>query len=349
MQIVHFASFAPNACGLYEAARDMVIADRMQGHISDIVDVGYDLIDGTRSPGEAGKIDNRGGSMVCSLSHSISDSADIIIAHTGIPDNWIVKNQTPIIWIMHGRPGACFRPEQFGKGHSYSLMAELGQWRRIKKMVTFWPTHMKYWEAVIPKDKLAYIPIVPIDNKRFSKEGVTHDYTTMGGDFNVMISDSWREDIDIFEITNGALEFARNTKENVKFHFYGMNEVRNCWSLLIEKFREVGALGEVWGRRPNMEEVYRSADLAMSPQKIVTRSIGEAISCGTPVLADNGCPHVQYNADMANPADISRALNEAIAGLKYNKEAVLNKVKAVCKNVDLETFSVLMTELYKSI
>lgn len=346
MKIVHFAPFAPFACGLYEAARDMVIADRMQGHEVHLIDVGV-TINGTHTPGEAGKVDDRQVSKVVSSSPDEVWTADVIVAHTGIPDNWIAPCQTPIVWIMHGRPRACFSPEYGGNGHSYSLIAQLAKWPRIKKMVTFWPYHKKFWDVIIPEDKLVTLPAPPIDEMRFCKEGKAHDFTAMGGKWNVVIAESWREDIDTFEIVHGAIEYAK-VANDVKFHFYAMEQQLKCWEYVFNALRSLGALGEVWARRPNIEEVYRSADLVLSPQRITTRSVGEALSCEVPVVAANGCEYATYTASADDPVDVCGALQLAIMELSFNKEYVIDRVKKANTNFKLGVIGKQMTEVYES-
>src|SRR5574343_691756 len=121
MKIIHFAPFAPNGCGLYEAARDMVVADRLAGHESDLVEVGILQEDGELVQGEAGKVDERGRDRIETVGPEQVELADILICHTGVPDTWFSFSQSPMIWILHGRPQACFGPEQFGSHSAYSL------------------------------------------------------------------------------------------------------------------------------------------------------------------------------------------------------------------------------------
>ncbi|HEY6022264.1 MAG TPA: hypothetical protein VIY48_21120 [Candidatus Paceibacterota bacterium] len=346
MKIVHFAPFAPFACGLYEAARDMVIADRMQGHEVHLIDVGV-TVNGTHTPGEAGKIDDRGVSKVVSSSPDEVWTADVIVAHTGIPDNWIAPCVAPIVWIMHGRPRACFSPEYGGNGHSYSLIAQLARWPRVKKLVTFWPYHTQFWDVIIPEEKLVTLPAPPIDEARFRKEGKAHDFTAMGSKWNIVIAESWREDVDTFEIVHGAVEYAKIAND-VRFHFYAMEQQLKCWEYIFSALRNLGALGEIWARRPNIEEVYRSADLVLSPQRITTRSVGEALSCEVPVIASNGCEYATYNVASDNPIEVRDVIKQAVMDMSFDKDAVIEKVRAAKANFSLDKIGRQMTEVYES-
>ena len=344
MNIVHFAPFAPNGCGLYEAARDMIVADRIAGHDTLLVDVGI-TVNGQHIPGEAGKKDERGRAVVETHPSDIALDADLIIAHTGIPDPWIAGCQAPIVWMLHGRPQACFCPEQFGNGNSYSLMAMLAKWPRVKQMVTFWPYHRAFWLPIIPESKLAVLDAPPVDPQRFPSTGEKHDFAGMGGAVNVVLADSWREDVDLYEITSGLIEFAKGNV-GVKFHFFGMENPLRCWEFLLNELKMYGALGQVCARWPGMEGVFRGADLVVSPHRITTRVIAEALSCGTPVLAARGCEFATWACDPADPADVALALAGAISEL--NVDATKERVTSAASKFSLTKYNEAMSLVYKN-
>lgn len=340
MRIVHFAPFAPCACGLYEAARDMVAADYEAGHEVYLVDLGVTYNGGSHVPGEPGKEDKRGFFTIVTADPSVARTADILIAHSGIPDPWFSVCQAPLIWMLHGRPTACFGPEQFGRGNSYSLMAEIAKWPRTRKMVTFWPYHVQFWRNIIPLDKLVCLDAPPVDPTRFNPNGPKHDFGALGGDINIALADSWREDVDLFNVANGALVFARENR-GVKFHFYGMEQPLRCWEYVLGELKELGSLGEVWARRPNMEEIYRAADIVLSPHKIATRVVAEALCCGTPVIADNGCNYANWVSDMTNPKKIAETIKYAVEDLGLN---IINK-----QAFSLTKYNQSMQEVYHAI
>ena len=347
MKIVHFAPFAPCACGLYEAARDMMIADKLSGHDAYMVDTGITR-DGKKSPAKIDAKDKRGETEISTQNPIIVFDADVIIAHTGIPDQWIVQCQAPIVWILHGRPAACFRPEQFGNRNAYSLTARLAIWPRVKAMVTFWDYHVQYWKPIIPEDKLVCFPAPPIDEKRFSKDGHVYDYKTMGGECNIMIAESWREDVDIYEITFGVIAAAK-ILSGVKFHFYAMESPLRCWNFLIEEMRRLGIKGEIFGRRTKIEEVYRAADILLSPQRITTRSVGEALSCGTPVIAAKGCDSATWNMIPDEPENVAETIKEAILDLVNKPDEINKRVEDATKAFSLSEYNNNMNRVYEKI
>lgn len=348
MNIVHFAPFAPNACGLYEAARDMVVADRIAGHEAHLIDVGL-TAGGEHTPGAPGKEDKRGSEMIRSADPIVARTADILIAHSGVPDPWFSICQAPMIWVLHGRPAACFKPEQFGRGHSYTLMADIASWPRVKALLTFWPLHVKYWQTIIPQEKLVCLPAPPIDCGRFNADGPIHDFGEKKGKWNVVIADSWREDIDLFEVAQGAIECARG-RSDLRFHFYGMETtLPSCWDRLLMVLRDLGALGEVWARRPGIEEVYRAADFVLSPHRIVTRVIGEALCCGTPVITAQGCEHATWTCTPEEPESVASSIGEAISQLSSNNGKVKQRVHKTAKSFSLAEYNKGMSVVYANL
>ena len=166
-KICHIAPFAPNRCGLYEAARDMCKADALAGHTVYFVDAGI-TVGGAREASQVGAVDERAGLKLETANPSVINDADVIIMHTGAPDEWLVKCQAPILWMVHGKPLDAFRPEQNGERASYSLYGNLSKWKRSKKMIYFWPEYKPYWLTIIEESKHVIFEYPVIDEQRFS-------------------------------------------------------------------------------------------------------------------------------------------------------------------------------------
>jgi len=349
MNIVHFAPYGVNACGMYEAARDMVVADIKSGHIASFVDIGSTTTDYKKCEPKVGEVDNRGDVPIVTKDPSIANEADIIVAHTGVPDNWIVKNQAPVIVIMHGRPAASFAVEQSKKMVSYSLMAEFASWPRVKKMVTFWEHHVDFWKLIIPESKLVCFGAPPIDKSRFSDKGEKYDFGGKGGKWNIVIADTWRDDVNSFEIVNGAIEAAKRIP-GIKVHLFAMpNPLPQCWEYLVGELRNLNSLGAIWGRRDKMEEVYRGADIVLSPQRIVTRSVGEPLCCGTPVIAANGCKEATIAVDTGSPKDVADGIEKLISMMTSSLECVQKNIKMQAESFSLGKYSERMNLIYNEV
>ncbi len=354
MEIVHFAPYAPAAAGIYEAARDMVRADTMRGHLVSFVDVGATLVNGIQQPAQVGAVDDRGGFKLVTMPPEWANTADLLIFHTGVNDNWVVKNQAPIVVILHGRPAASFRMEQRGAVHqSYSLIGEFAKWPRVKRFVTFWPEHVPYWRVLIPKEKLVALDYPPIDLLRFSPDGPRHEFPPeLHGKWNALICDSWRDDIDCFEIANGAIEAARCIK-GLKVHFWAMEtqpgttNLFRCWEWVVGELRHLGALGELHGREPGMDAVYRAMDLVMTPHRIVTRITGEALACGIPVLGAQGCRATSWTVDIQEPKEVARVAAALVDSLKFDRVGMRQRCLEMAQEFSLERYGQAIEQIYQ--
>jgi len=274
--------------------------------------------------------------------------AEVIVQHTGVPDAWLAQSAAPIVWMVHGRPLACFRPEQNGTVRSYSMYASVAQDPRVKAMVYFWPEFTPFWRVIFPSEKLVSLPWPPIDEARFRPEGPRHTIEDAHrGDFNGLICDSWREDIDVFEAMNGAIEAARLVP-GLKWHLYGFEQpLSECWGYLIAELRRLGALGELRARMPNMEQVYRGMDFLLTPHRIVTRITGEALSCGLPIVAATSCRVAQETADMAEPAAVGAAVGRLVDRLERSRVQVRHQALHEAKHFGLARFSAAMAPIYE--
>lgn len=347
MRIAHLAPYAPNRCGLYESARDMARADTFGGNEVIFIDAGV-TENGVRNESVVGAIDERAGFRLQTADFNLLETADILILHTGVPDNWIVKNQKPLIWVVHGRPLACFRPELNNKGNAYSLYTDVSGWSRTKKMLYFWPEFEPHWKPVFNgKDLILDYPV--IDETRFSHTGEKHKLANHGK-YNILVCDSQREDVDLYEMVVGLL-IACEKIPGLKIHFYGFDmPLPNCWNILLGKLKEVGGLGDIQGRVTNMELIYRAVDCLISPNKIITRTIGEALSCGIPVISDNNNHNIMsdYTCNMSDPADVFEAV-ELFVNDHDNKLIDKNVILERSRVFNMQNYSKKINEIYREI
>ena len=327
MRIAHFAPFAPTRCGLYEAARDFVIADRLHGRESVIIDTGV-TVDGVGHKRNVGQIDVRGGEVIVAEDYSAALDADVLVLH-GIPPHEsgiLAQTDAPVIIVLHGRPEACFLNEQAfeGKAFSYSYFESAAKFPRTKLMVSMWKEHLPYWGMFVPPEKLRLLPHPPIDTQRFSPKGKTHEFSDeQRGNFNVLIAESWRKDVNIFDAVHGCAVAAERMPGQIKIHICAIdpNTEGACWPMW-RHLERLGALGERSGRRSPIEEYYRAMDLVVSPQRICTRSVGEPLCCGVPVVAQRGNRYTDYTADFADPMALGAEIVRALKSVRRGKAIV---------------------------
>jgi glycosyltransferase involved in cell wall biosynthesis len=323
----------------------MVRADIDGGNQVIFVDAGI-TENGKREEGKIGAIDDRGGLRLETASPNLISEADIIVMHTGFHDSYLVKTQAPIVWIVHGRPLACFRPEYQGKMESYSLYHNVAQWKRSKKMVYFWQEFIPHWSNIFPSEKNACLDYPVIDQIRFNPSGQIHTLQNKGK-YNLLVCDSNREDIDTYELTVGCIEAVKQI-QGLKVHFYGLDmPLKNCWNILLGKLKELGGLGDVSGRVTNMEMIYRACDGLISPNKIIVRTIAEALSCGIPVIAEEGCKVADFQCKMNDAYDVAEAIKMWTHSIDLGKHK--NGVLERAENFSMKNYYTKMNEIYKEV
>lgn len=339
MKICHIAPFAPFQCGLYEACYDMYQADNIYGHEVYFIDAGK-TEKGKFIEGKPDQVDQRDNKKLITSKPEVIHDCDLIIMHTGYSDNIIVQNDKPLVWILHGRPEACFIPEVNGKGQSYTLTYNISRWQRTKKLIYFWDEFTIPWKSVLPSEKLKLIKNPVIDETRYTSIGKKYDFK-IKGDFNILICDSEREDQSLHDIICDCIELCKIMPDlNIKVHFFGLDfPLNEPFNILLSHLNNIGGLGDRLGRFPDMPSVYRSVDCLLTPHKIVTRCIGESLSCNTPVISKG----MNFN---------STYFYNNINDLKLNITNIINNTGYQIKDKDrfnINNYNKAINEVYEEI
>lgn len=345
MKVAHFGGYSPTSSGMYESARDFVRADILAGRDAVFVDVGSVSPDGVRAAPKIGEVDDRGDWPL--VVHGIEDArdADVWVFHDSPPNaEW--GSAPPIVWIMHGRPAASYRIEAYSKGalRSYSHFAEASRLPDISIVATMIQEHMPYWLNVIPREKLRLIDHPPIDPSRYSPDGPKYKWSPeFEGKYNVVLADSWREDVDIFDVLNAAC-LAAEQLPGIKIHCFGAVQAgMAAINPLRDRLKELGAMGEWHGREVFLADVFRAADCVLTPHTIPTRIITEALACGCNVVAGVACRYTLYTSFRhSGPDDMAAALLVCLSGDVTPDDAP----EVVARKFNLKDFGTRMGELY---
>lgn len=274
MKIAHIAVVTPRRCGLYETTRELVAAER---------DLGIDarIVDPAPTPLHPGGDNDRGAKFA---DESFAFEADVVVNHSGM-DGRLDAVECPVIYASHGRPLSSFLGERKGEAPVYSYYYKRGyQSQRFDYVVTFWPEHVGYLQVMFPNTPVEAIPATC--DLSFWKPDGPRGYGFHGrkGEVNCVIADAWRNDVCPFDAINAFILFSRQWS-GAKLHIYGLDNNRKGIEPLLQVMKEEGTLGEVCGWTLGLENVYRAADVAITPQRILTRSIREAQACGCPVVS----------------------------------------------------------------
>lgn len=339
IKVAHWVGVTPNACGLYEHAKEQIKAERSVGIDAHAID--YRVVDNKEVVGEI-KIDK----WLTSKNLDWAKGADINVIHSGIPEKY--KSAKPNILIMHGRPEYAFQLA-LKKGHSHYTEYCKTRWDERYSFVTFWPEHLFTWSLIFPDHKMNYIPSF-VDTDRFSPGGATRNLEERGT-FNILLADVWREDLDPYNVSLAAAKFVKEHCPEARIHIVGLHNFSKLaiqGHLGILKDNEV--LGDVGGMITNIEAMYRACDMMATPQVIATRSVREAMSSGCIVVGGQGATYTDFSA---NPLDIDGFCKAIKSGydywLKKNKNVKLEMWEKAQKLFNLKRGGEEFKKLYSRI
>jgi glycosyltransferase involved in cell wall biosynthesis len=296
VRVAHVAIVTPHRAGLYETARDLAAAERRRGVDALIID-----------PKQRVEGNDRGVPIV---GPEFGGRCDVLINHSGLSGelNGLDK---PIIHMLHGRPYSTFLLEQQGKGAVYSFWRKMAGDPRYKRYVTFWSEFLPYFENVLPPNKLRAIP-PPVDLGIWTPKGPSgYRFHGHKGEINIVVTDIWREDKDPYHILNAFLLFTRKIRK-AKLHIYAAPQKGTAWGVLKALLRESGCLGECVGFVKGLDNVYRAADAMITPHRIATRSVREALACGCNVVMGHGQKYTPFRAEAEDLGAYARQIGRAL-------------------------------------
>ena len=92
------------------------------------------------------------------------------------------------------------------------------------------------------------------------------------GNPNIVILDRWREDSTPFNLVFAAQYFKEHYYPDAKLHIYGVPRNQNCMIFLVP-FIKNGLIGEMAPLVVQTDQIYRNADLLITPNIICSVSI----------------------------------------------------------------------------
>jgi len=334
LKVAHCVAVTPFRCGMYMTVHEVVKAEIEQGIDARIVDVGNEqesngvsqcqkemtqflgpqmgkatpmVVEGAMAYLKAIKYfktetvadgtDERG--VTVESIEWAKNEADILVGHSGFPDT-LQNLDKPYIMCMHGRPRSSFKLEWYKEYPIYSGYVGLNEQKRIRKFVTFWKEHIPQHELIIDPEKLKYIPPC-VDLDVYNPEGDVAKLDGVG-EFNILIADIWRHDIDPYDLVHICNIFCKRHPE-AKFHMFGCRPTNQLgpWGVLLGRIKMLhGTLGTHVAMISKMPDVYRSVDMMVTPHRIATRTVREALASGLPLVAADGNPYTPYKAPLWN-------------------------------------------------
>ena len=316
MKVAHFAAYTPHAAGLYGTVRDLVLAEQAKGIDAGFVNCG--LGEGGKAVSKAVPTNN------CMQVHDDrwALDADIIVRHTCLTGR-IEHSGKPIVMCLHGRPESSFMIEFLDVMQCFRLVITKAKERNYVAGVTFWDEFLPIWKMYMPDLDLHYVPAT-VDTDFYNPKGKLYDFGKWSGSPNVIVADKFRHDISPFNVMMAAARF-KEMCPMAKLHCYGLPVDKKKGEFLVGGLNKVGCLGQAHATVTNLDEIYRSADILITPHTIATRVIREALASGLPIVAGTGCKYTEFTADSRDvdgfAREIKRCWDTINGNEKYRQEA----------------------------
>lgn len=291
MRVTHVVPVTPKRCGMYETARELVVAERAAGVDAWLYDPRPPK-PGPDPKGEGGTppwTEDRG-ACVAPLHWALG--SDVIVSHSGL-DERFDASPAPRVHVAHGRPNSSYRIEAGGETPIYSMYSRFAKDPRWKLMVTLWKGYEDYWRLLFPR--VASVPAW-VDLDHWRPGPVDGYWGEKAGRPNVLICDLWRMDKDPFYPLHACALLAR-ALPRMRVHVLGCGPNPKGRGAILDGLARLGVLGQVAGMLPDLRPAYMSADVMITPHRIATRTVREALASGCQVVAAAGNPYTPYTAD----------------------------------------------------
>lgn len=316
MKVAHFAQFTPNRSGMYETVRDLIFAERMLGVDAQFIDCKGNAENGQ----DCSRVGLYEGGLE-TISPEWSYTADILVRHSLAPEP-IMRIGIPAIMCLHGRPEYAYVLERARKSPVLSIMTENESNPQYKAFVSFWEEHKSVWDIIIPNKKTHYVPAI-VDLSKYNPVGKKFNFGDFEGEPNIVVADIWREDITPFNVIFAAARFKQLRCPTAKVHIFGTPPPDTPFiKELMLRLRNKDIVGIADGLVSFMPDVYRAADIVVTPHNIATRVIREALASGVPIVAGSGCRYTKYTADARDYKAFSYQINRCWADLQSNSKKV---------------------------
>lgn len=322
MKAAHFLNFAPNQAGIYGTAKDLVVAERRQGVDAQAIDYG----NGLNPPQRHSRVWCKDGEIE-TISPEWALDADIIVRHSALPKK-IFDAHIPIVMPFHGAPEYTFMLEHNGVTRTLKELIVSMKNPDYKAFVTFWKENMFYWEIMFPDKKIFYVP-ASVDLDKFNPGGNLYTFEKPGK-INIVIAGVWRKEYTTpYSVLFAAAKFVRDKCPEARVHVFGLppdnkkypkNDGPVNHTLLA--LQRANLVGKCYRIVPNLNEIYRSADMAVTQHTVASRTVREALASGCPLVAAAGNKYTPYTADPRDTDGFVAAIDKCYRNILDNRKAV---------------------------
>lgn len=339
LKVAHFGQFGPNQAGIHTTAMEMIMAERLVGIDSQYID-----FDGKKNkPSRVGLTDG----SVTTVGPSFAEKADILVRHSAIPWQFLGKYK-PIVMCIHGRPEYTFLLEYYGRVGLIQEYLKCGKNPQYKSFITFWKEHIPFLEWLLPDAKIDFVPAM-VDLDKYNPVGMKAVLAPNEGKPNIVIADNFRTDTTPFNVLMAAALFVKLYCPKGRVHIFGLQKSNQSpVKDMADMLKRANILGKSTSLVRNIEQVYRAAEIVVTPQVIATRVVREALASGVPLVAGKGNPYTRYTANPRDTRGFASEINKCWRDIKKGKQRT-NPREVAEEHFNLEQAGQKALEVYERI
>ena len=326
MKCAHFSSFAPHRSGLFEAAKDLVLAERAAGIDSMFINMSVADPEKHIADCPGGRLDE--GQLNPSTWEEAKD-AHIWVVHRGIPAGLVEEAKKHYtIMAIHGGPEHMVMYDIENSGNKQSFNSHINMINNYSKAVALNEHDFQIWKLYANPGQVVLIED-SIDVSRYSPEGYAWEFHGLPAILYADISRNIKLPFTLYWAMAGIhkkLPAAR--LEMYGLPFAEINTFRNTM-VRAHDITLLGTLESVQLITSDLRPMMRGAHIGVNPNLSGVRSrvTMEMMACGLPVVASNG----DYPIRQYKPYDtvgLERAICVAWEDMKKDIPAAREKARA---------------------
>jgi len=352
LKVAQFLNFAPHLAGIYGTAKELVFAERKVGIDAQAIDYG----NGMNAPQRHSRVWCKDGELETISPDWAVKEADIIVRHSALPQR-VFGTHKPIVMPLHGMPEYTFLLEHTGATRTLKEILVSKDNKDYKAFITFWPETIFNWQVLIPDTKIYYVPPM-VDLNFFNIGGKLFDFGKKAGDINIVVTGVWRKEYTTpYQVLFAASKFIRDKCPNGRVHVFGVpgDNVKypkndgpvNRTLLALQK---AGCVGHCFNIVPDIDEVYRAADILVTQHAVASRTVREALACGCPIVAASGCKFTPYTANPEDTDGFANAIDRCYRDIKADRKSVRDTARKTAeKEFNLEQTGQAMKKIFEEV
>jgi len=326
MKAAHFSSWAPSRSGLFEAAKDLVLAERAAG--IDSMFINMSVADPEKHLAECpgGRLDEA--NLKPSTWEEAKD-AKIWVVHRGIPAELVEEAKKHYtIMAIHGSPEHVLINDIENSGNVQGFNDHINMVRNYSKAVALNEHDFHIWKLYADPGQVVHIED-SIDVSRYSPEGYAWEFHGLPA---ILYADVCRN-IKLPFTLYWAMAGIHEKLPEARLEMYGLpfaeiNTFRNTM-VRASNINLLGTLESVQLITSDLRPMMRGAHIGVNPNLsgVKSRVTMEMMACGLPVVASNGdYPIRQYRT--YDTVGLERAICVAWEDIKKDIPAAREKARA---------------------